>query len=79
MEELWQEVNRLYSTIREHEREINRVFSEMQHLQEPWTAVAVETQALSIPGMTVMQGVKCEGESEEWKLLTSGIKRSRFT
>lgn len=51
----------------------------MQHLQEPWTAVAVETQALSIPGMTVMQGVKCEGESEEWKLLTSGIKRSRFT
>ena len=56
MEELQEEVSRLHSIIREHEREIDRI-SETQQLEEPWTPAAVETQVLSIPGIRVMQPV----------------------
>lgn len=57
VERLQEEVRKLHSIIREHEREIGRIFLETKQLEKPWTPVAVETQALSVLGITVTQPV----------------------
>lgn len=69
VEQLQEEVRRLHSIIREHEREIGGIFSETKHLEEPWSG---DTG-------TVHPWYNCSaacGESDEWKLPTSGIKSS---
>ena len=70
MEELWEEVSKLYS-IGKDEREMDRIISETQQLEEPKPSSAIEKQAVSNPAIKVRETSR---EGEGWTLMTPGTK-----
>jgi len=52
MEELWDEVSML-AGIRENESEIGRISSVTQQLEDHWTPITVEIQAVPTPSLII--------------------------